>query len=287
MSVDVAVIIVSYESREYIGGCLASLRENQGAVRVIVVDNGSCDGTPDVVRTGFAEVTLVALGENVGFAAGVNRGIRECPDAEFFFLLNPDSIVMPNAIPRMVSFARDHPQVGIVGPRVFDDMECRRVQPTCRRFPSLMTALFNRQSLLTRLFGKNHFSDSYLYSDEDLSRPRTVDWVSGCAMLVRRDVVEQSGPLDEGFFFFCEDIDFCWRARKAGWQVMYFAEASVVHLWGKSAERVPYRTLVAKHRSMVRLYKKHIRQTVLTDPLILAGGWVRLGVLLGRETFRR
>jgi hypothetical protein len=106
-------------------------------------------------------------------------------------------------------------------------------------------------------------------------------------MLIRRQALESVGALDEGFFFFLEDIDFCWRARKAGWNVMYYPGASVVHFYGKSAERVPYRTLLAKHASMVRLYRKHIRRTALTDPLILFAGWVRLGLLLGREALRR
>ncbi|MFQ5801451.1 MAG: glycosyltransferase family 2 protein [Candidatus Methylomirabilales bacterium] len=287
MSADVAVIIVTFESREYIASCLASLRETQGRVRVIVVDNASRDGTPQVVRERFPHVTLVTLPRNLGFAAGVNRGIRECPGATFFFLLNPDSIALPEAIPRMVAFAQKHPRVGILGPRVFDDLECRTVQPSCRQFPTLMTALFNRHSLLTKLFKGNRFSRTYLYLDEDLSGPRPVGWVSGCAMLVRREVIEQLGPLDEEFFFFCEDIDFCWRAHKADWEVMYFPEASVVHLLGKSAEQVRYRTLIAKHRGMVRLYRKHIRKTFITDLLVLAAGWARLGLLLGREAFRR
>ncbi|MBI2174598.1 MAG: hypothetical protein HYU33_05325 [Candidatus Omnitrophica bacterium] len=106
-------------------------------------------------------------------------------------------------------------------------------------------------------------------------------------MLVRREVIEQLGVLDDGFFFFCEDIDFCWRAHKAGWEVMYFPEASVVHFSGKSAEKVPFRTLVAKHDSMLRLYRKHIRRSVITDPFVLAGGLARLAVLLGREALRR
>ncbi|MEK7205656.1 MAG: glycosyltransferase family 2 protein, partial [candidate division NC10 bacterium] len=287
MSTDVAVVIVTFESREYIAGCLASLQDGQGGPRIIVVDNASRDGTPQLIRERFPAVTLITSPRNVGFAAGVNRAVGECADARFVFLVNPDSLVMPNAVPLMLAFAEKHPEVGILGPRVFEDPECRRVYPSCRQFPRLTTALFSNQSVLTRLFRWNRFSRFYLYQGEDLSRPRSVDWVSGCAMFVRRLVLEGIGPFDEGFFFFCEDIDFCWRAHKAGWKVMYYPEASVVHFRAKSAERVPYRALVAKHRSMVRLYKKHIRRTVLTDPLVLAGGWVRLGLLLGREALRR
>lgn len=287
MTADVAVIVVSFHSRDYIAGCLESLQRQQGKVRVIVVDNASNDGTPELVREFFPAVTLVSLSQNLGFAAGVNRGIRECSGGVFFFLLNPDCVVPPGSIPRMVSFAQDHPEVGILGPRVFNDIEGHTVQPSCRQFPSLMTGLFNRHSLLTRLFKGNTFSRSYLYADEDFTSPRTVDWVSGCAMLVRGEVIEQLGALDEGFFFFCEDIDFCWRANKAGWKVVYLPTASVVHFSGKSAVKVPYRILVAKHRSMMRLYQKHIRKTFLTDPLVVVAGSTRLGMLLGWEALRR
>lgn len=287
MSVDVAVILVSFESRDHIAACLTSLREEQSTVRTIVVDNASRDGTPDLIRQLFPEVTLTCLSRNVGFAAGVNRGIRECTDASLFFLLNPDSVVMPKAIARLVAFMKGQPKVGIVGPLVFDDLTHRSVQPSCRRFPTLLTGALNRYSLLSRLFKGNAAVGRYLYRDEDLAGPRVVDWVSGCAMLVRREVFDTVSLFDEGFFFFCEDIDFCWRARKAGWEVMYYPEASVVHFAGKSAEQVPYRTLVAKHRSMVRLYKKHIRKTILTDPIIYGVGWARLAFLLARESLRQ
>lgn len=287
MSVDVAVIVVSFESRDHIAACLTSLREEQSVVRVIVVDNASRDGTPHLVRQRFPEVTLIDLLSNAGFAAGVNRGIRECPDASFFFLLNPDSVVAPEAIPRLVAFVKGQQEVGIVGPLVFDDLAHRTVQPSCRRFPTLLTGAFNRHSLFTRLFKGNAAVGRYLYLDENLVEPRVVDWVSGCAMLVRREVFDTVGLFDEGFFFFCEDIDLCWRAQKAGWRVMYCPKASVVHLAGKSAEQVPYRTLVAKHQSMVRLYNKHIRKTILTDPLIHGAGWARLAFLLARESLRR
>jgi len=287
MSADVAVIIVSFQSREHIAACLDSLREGQGKIRVIVVDNASSDGTPQLVRERFSDVTLVTLPQNVGFAAGVNRGIGECPDARFFFLVNPDSVVMPSAIPKMVSFAEEHPEVGILGPRVFDDRERHTVQRSCRQFPTLATAFFNRHSLLGKLFKGNRFSRSYLYLDEDSVSPRTVDWVSGCAMLFRHAVVESVGPFDGGFFFFCEDIDYCWRAHKIGWKVMYLPETSVVHLSGKSAEHLPYRILIEKHHSMLRLYRKHIRKTFLTDPIVVGGGWLRLGMLLAHARMRR
>src|SRR3990167_8107121 len=176
MNAKVAIVIVTFQSREYIGACLSSLREAQGPVRVVVVDTASSDGTADFVRAPFPDVTLVPMDGNVGFAAGVNRGIRECPAAAWVFLLNPDGVVLPEAIPRLLAFAQQHPRVGIVGPRVFDDLERRRIQPTARRFPSLRNALFNRTSLLTRLFASNSFSRAYLYGGEDASDARPVDW---------------------------------------------------------------------------------------------------------------
>ncbi len=283
----VSVVVVTYQSREYILPCLESLSRDQGKLEIVVVDNASTDGTVEIVKERFPAVTIIQSPRNLGFAAGANLGIRHAPPTPYVLLLNPDSIVSRYAIPTLVESAEADEQLGILGPQVFDDLQRTERYPSCRRFPELTTAVFNPNSLWTKLFGSNRFSGSYLYYDYDLSRSTSVDWVSGCAMLIRTKVLDDIGLFDEGFFFYYEDIDFCWRAKKAGWEVMYCPEASVVHFRSKSSEKVPFLTLLAKHRSMVRIYKKHVRKSFLLDPLVFIGGWIRVTLLVGREALRR
>ncbi len=283
----VVVVIVTYQSRLLIERCLHSLLVNQGALSVVVVDNASSDGTVEYIQEKFPSICLVASQANLGFAAGVNRGVQAMPSADFYFLVNPDSIIKPHAIPQLLQTAELQEDVGVFGPSVYDDEDCLVFQPSCRRFPTLLSGgVFNRHSPLNLLFKGNRHTSKFLYEGEFSSNPRIVDWVSGCAMLIRRQVFEHIGNFDEGFFFFCEDVDYCWRAHKAQWKVMYCPDAQVVHFCGKSSDFVPFRILLCKYKSMFRLYKKHIRKTILTDPIVVIGGIVQFCLRFCLEVYR-
>jgi hypothetical protein len=268
--VDLSVVVVSFNGRDYLRRCLASLLGHTKGVscEVIVVDNASWDGSAQMVEAEFPQVALIRLPVNVGFAAGCNRGIERAA-GEFVLLLNPDTELAEDALSPMVAYCRQNPSVGLLGPKLLNSDGS--LQLSCRRFPSHMTSLFNRQSILTRLFPGNPFSRRYLMTDWAHDRIEPVDWLSGACVMLRREMVERIGAMDEGYFMYIEDVDLCYRAHQAGYEVVYFPQVAVTHHIGRSTETMPNRSIVQWHRSMWRYYRKHMRGNFLLDVLTLAG----------------
>jgi len=264
------VIVVSFNGRDYLRRCLASVLEHTKGVscEVIVVDNASWDGSAQMVEAEFPQTALIRLPVNVGFAAGCNRGMQRAA-GEFILLLNPDTELAEDAFSPMVAYCRQNPAVGILGPKLLNGDGS--LQLSCRRFPSHLTSLFNRQSVLTRLFPRNPFSRRYLMTDWAHDRISPADWLSGACAMLRREMVERVGGMDEGYFMYIEDVDLCYRAHQAGYEVVYFPQVAVTHHIGKSTESMPNRSIVQWHRSMWRYYRKHMRGNVLLDALTLAG----------------
>ncbi len=255
---DVSVVIVSYNGRDYLQRCLASFYEHAQGLEfeVIVVDNASRDGTPEMVREHFPHVVLVERSSNAGFASAVNQGFGQA-GGKAFFLLNPDSELTSNVLPPMLSYLREHPDIGVLAPRLTDPDGS--LQLSCRAFPDFSTALFNRYSLLTRLLPRNRFSSRYLMTDFDHSSTGDVDWASAACWLLPRSAYERIGPLDEAYFWSIEDVDYCQRVRRAGLRVVYFPEVTVRHRIGGSAATLPARTIVERHRGMWRYYRSYLR----------------------------
>ncbi len=283
---DLSIIIVSYNGREHLRRCLQSLAAHGPKAKheVIVVDNASQDGSPEMVAEGFPEVRLLRLAKNVGFAAGANRGLREAAGEAIVFL-NPDSELGDDAFGPMLAYLRSHPDVGILGPKLLDGDGS--LQLSCRRFPTFSVALFNRYSLLTRLFPRNPFSARYLLTDWDHNAVAETDWVSGACLMARRSLFEEIGPLDEGYFMYIEDVDLCQRAHRAGHKVVYFPEVALIHHIGRSSSRLPSRSIVERHRSMWHYYKKYLRRGWLLDMPIAAGIALRCGWLLTWNNVKR
>ena len=270
---DVSIVIVSYNGRDYLRHCLTSVYEHTRDVQyeAIVVDNASRDGTPDMVAAEFPQATLVRRTANAGFAAGVNEGVRQAR-GEAFLLLNPDSLLTANVLPAMLAYLRAHEDIGILAPKLMD--ADGTLQLSCRAFPSFSTALFNRYSLATRLFRNNPLSRRYLMTGFDHARIAGVDWVSGACWLLPRGAYEAIGPLDEGYFWSIEDVDYCQRAHRAGLRVVYFPEATLVHHIGRSAAALPGRSVVARHRGMWRYYRSYLRPRLLAlRPFVDAAVW--------------
>lgn len=274
-----SIVIVSYNGREHLRKCLASLSRylDDPECEVIVVDNASRDGSAAMVADEFPQARLFALPTNTGFAAGANHGFHESKGEAIVFL-NPDSEVASDVFGPMLDYLRAHPQIGILAPKLVD--EDGSLQLSCRRFPGFATALFNRYSLLTRLLPRNRFSSRYLLTDWDHNSISEVDWVSGACMMVRRSLLDEIGPFDEGYFMYIEDVDLCRRAHRAGYQVVYFPDATVTHRIGGSSRTVEARSIVERHRSMWRYYKKYLRRNPVLDAAVAAGIFVRCGWLL-------
>lgn len=285
---DVSIVIVSYNGRDFLRRCLASVYEHtrDATFEVIVVDNASRDGTPQMVAAEFPQVALVAESENGGFARGANHGIARAA-GEAFLLLNPDAELTGNALSPLLAYLRANRDCAIVAPKLVDPDGT--LQLSCRAFPNYATALFNRYSLLTRLVGRNRFSRRYLMTNFDHSTTADVDWVSGACWLVSRAAYEAIGPLDEAYFWSIEDVDYCQRAHRAGLRVVYFPGVTVLHHIGKSAEGAPARAITARHRGMWRYYRSYLRPgaPVLRQSVDAAIGtaiWLRCGAqLLGRR----
>lgn len=264
---DLSVIVVNYNGEGLLRDCLQSLRAAAPAHRlqVIVVDNASADGSVAMARREFPEALVLANSENLGFTKANNQGIERAT-GRHVMLLNNDTVVRPGAFDVAIRLMDRHPRIGAAGLRLLN--ADGSLQYSCRRFPSFAQALFNRYSLLTRLFPNNRFSRAYLMKDVGHRRMQDVDWVSGACLMIRREVLDQIGGLDERFFMYSEDVDFCYRVWQAGYRVTYLPQARVVHLIGQSSRRKKLMTIRERHLSMYRFYKKHYsRNLMLLDVL--------------------
>jgi len=253
--VDLSVIIVTYNSSRVIGPCLDSLREQEfsGTVEVIVVDNASSDGTTDLVGAQYPWVKLIAGHENLGYSKGVNVGIREA-SGRYLFILNPDTVVKKDSVQRLVDFAERTPDAGIVGPKlIFQD---GNTQYSCRRFYTFKVLLL-RRTPLGRLFKNARAVREHLMLDFDHESTREVDWMLGAAMFVRRRAVESVGLMDERFFLYFEDVDWCYRMKQKGLKVYYHPKSTIFHGYAReSAQSVLNRSFVAHMVSLFRYYEK-------------------------------
>ncbi len=283
---DLSVIIVTYNSEPYIDACLRSLEAtlDPRTVEVCVVDNASTDATCRIVRRHADRVHLVANPHNLGFAAALNRGLAATRGRHVLWL-NPDATLENGGAPVLVAYLDEHPEVGIVGPKILDPDG--RLQRSARAFPSYDWPLGHRHGWLTRLFPANPFSSRYLLADLDPSAVRDVDWVSGACLVHRREVAERLGGLDERFFMYCEDVDFCLRARRAGWTVRYHPALIVRHHVAGSTRQQSTRMLLERHRSLWRYYRKHFPRNPAIDAVAWAGIWGRLALVLAGHALAR
>jgi N-acetylglucosaminyl-diphospho-decaprenol L-rhamnosyltransferase len=264
---DVTISIVSLNTRGLLAACLESVAASTGIeFEVHVVDNGSTDGSPAMVAHDFPHVRLTRSGSNRGFAAANNCAIREA-DSRYVLLLNPDTIVSRRTIADMVSFMDDHADVGICGPRiVFPD---GRFQSCGYRFPTLMSEV--RQSKnLNRLL-------RHLVGDELPLRvgpvPFEADWVDGACLLIRRDALTDVGLLDEQFFLYAEELDWCFRVRKAGWRIYALPQVEMLHHQGQSSAQMSDFSLAHLVETRLRYYRKNhgVALAVVTSVVYVAG----------------
>ncbi|MCX7799337.1 MAG: glycosyltransferase family 2 protein [Fimbriimonadales bacterium] len=253
---ELTVTICSWNTAADLRACLQSLQDRRHEARfeVIVVDNASSDGSPDMVEAEFPWVRLERMDRNLGFTKGHNHALRlrRAPHA---FVLNSDTVVHPGCLRGLLDYLADHPECGILGPKLLNTDGS--LQMSCRRFPNPVAALF-RNTPIGRLFPNNRFTREYLMMDWDHSTPREVDWVSGAAFMVSRRVLEEVGLFDEGFFMFCEDVDWCWRVWRAGMKVVYVPHCLVTHAIGRSTDKAANRMIVLFHGSMLRFYRKNM-----------------------------
>jgi N-acetylglucosaminyl-diphospho-decaprenol L-rhamnosyltransferase len=293
-SLDLSVVIVNWNVGDLLRNCLSSLLRSPGigwgdrsanlkgdprsiaplseprpspslmlsplfSGEVIVVDNASSDGSVAMVSGEFPWVRLIASPENLGFTGGNNRAIP-LSQGRYVLFLNPDTEVIGSALVAMVAFMDEHPEIGVLGPELrYGDGS---PQSSRRRFPSFMMALFESTPLAWHWPG-NPWARRYRMDDVPLpaageAKAQPVDWVVGAALLVRREVIEQVGSFDEGYFMYSEELDFCRRAVvDAGWRAAYYPGAQVLHHEGKSSEQMVAARHIRFQTSKVRYFRKH------------------------------
>ncbi len=273
-----AVVIVNYQSYDELRTCLNSLGGTCATIPVVVVDHASDETSADELSRCFPAVRLLREPGNAGFAAGVNAGARET-EAPFLLLLNPDCTVESDTCCRLVEWMEQHPDVAVAGPRIRN--ADGTVQPSARRFPDLTTAIAGRSSWLTRIFPANSLSKRNLPArDGSLASAVEVDWVSGACMIVRRQAFEAVGGMDEGFFLYWEDADFCRRLKHAGWRTMYCPAVGATHIGGRSSRHAADASLEAFHNSAFRLFRKHTSLPgQLATPIVFLGLQARLAFM--------
>lgn len=252
MTPRLSVVIVNFNGRGHLENCLASLSAHPAATshEVFVVDNASTDGSAAIVET-FPSVRLVQLPNNVGFSAGNNAGIR-ATKSELVMLLNNDTVVPPGAIDRLVARLDAHPEAAIAGPRLVDGE--RHAELSFGPMISPVGEL--RQKIVTRLHARG-VGLIERWVERTTRREQCVDWVSGACLLVRRPVAEDVGLLDERFFLYTEDVDFCASVRAKGWKVLFTPAAEIVHLRGRSRSTAVKQSNAAYRRSHLAFYEKH------------------------------
>lgn len=253
-AIDLSMCIVSYNCRGLLARCLESIREHADDLspEIIVADNASEDGTPEMLAERFPEVRVLANTENRGFAAGINQAMAAA-SGDVLMMLNPDTEVREGTLGHLVRFLSGRAEAGAIGPAVFGpDGE---LQYTCHEFPSPWLT-FVAQFGLHRAFPGTRTFGAYDMSWWAHDQPRRVGWLSGCCMATRRSVWERVGPLDEGYFMYSEDVDWCYRLAREGYERWYLPDARLIHheaaSWGgAAAERI-----LAAHRANFRFFGK-------------------------------
>lgn len=256
----VAIVVVSYNTCALLQQCLQSAIDAGLPAEVVVVDNASHDDSAAMVRREFPTVELLANDTNRGFAAGTNQGIRRAltrnPALDYVLLLNPDAFLRTGALPALVAFLDAHPRVGVAGARLF--YPDGRPQEGAWHFPTLWMTWFDlfppRGPLLGRLYASPL---NGRYREERGAEPFPIDHPLGAAMLLRRATVAEVGLLDESYWMYVEEVDWCYRCRRAGWAIWQVPRAEVVHVAGASTSQLKSRSFIALHRSRLQFFAKH------------------------------
>ena len=251
-----SIIIVNYNAGRLLKECIDSIYKESTTIPfdVWVVDNYSQDNSITMIKEYFPQVNVIENKENVGFARANNQAIAKCT-GDYILILNPDTLILQNALEKIINFMGENPTVGICGCKVLN--EDGTLQLACRRSIPAPGVAFFRLTGLSRLFPNSKTMAKYNLTYLDPDNPHEVDAVSGAFLMIRKKVVDKIGTLDENFFMYGEDLDFCIRTKKAGWIVMYFPGAQIIHHKGECSRTNSRKAAFEFYRAMYLFHKKH------------------------------
>jgi GT2 family glycosyltransferase/lipopolysaccharide/colanic/teichoic acid biosynthesis glycosyltransferase len=260
-----SIIIVSFNVKDFLFQAIHSIRKaiRNLSAEIIVVDNASWDGSVSMLEKSFPDVRIISNPTNLGFARANNRGIQESR-GEYIVLMNPDTIVQEDTFETLLNFFSQDSQVGMAGCKILNPDGS--LQLACRRsFPTPWVA-FTKLVGLSRLFPKNRYFGRYNLTYLNPDEVTEVEAISGSFMMVRKNLVDEVGLLDESFFLYGEDLDWCYRIRKAGWKIYYVTATQIVHYKGASSKKAQFDTLLLFYRAMLQFVRKHFRRKYLFLP---------------------
>lgn len=252
--IDLSIIIVSWNVADLLAACLKTIFERPEdtlKIEAIVVDSASTDNSVAMIRERYPQVILLPQNENLGFVRCNNLALKTA-QGRHILLLNPDTEIVSDALSHMVAYLDTNPDVGIVGPHTLNSDGT--TQSTRRRFPTLMTAFF--ESTWLQPYAPKSLLDYYYVAESPDDAVLDVDWVQGSALMARREVYEQIGGLDEGYVMFSEEVDWCKRAKNAGWRVVYLGTVEIIHHGGKSTDQAVARRHIYAQESKLRYFRK-------------------------------
>jgi len=277
-----SVVIVNWNTRDLLRQALQSVFENfdDQFNEIWVVDNGSTDSSVEMVRQVFPSVHLVVNSQNLGFVHANNQVLKYV-NGRYVLLLNSDAAVLPGALSYMVEYMDDHPKVGMVGPKLLN--HDGSFQSSFMDFPNLLSELL----LMTKLSKLVHNPFFPSYPPHKSREIRSVDWILGACMLVRQETLQQIGGMDETFFMYSEEVDWCWRIKEAGWSVHYLPAAAVMHWGGQSSAKVPFKRRTIVYKSKLLFLAKHygpftawlFKGALLVTSILKLMGWGALSIM--------
>ena len=253
-----SIIVVNYNSREFISSCLNWIRKYLGGLsyEIIVIDNHSVDGSPQLIRENFPDVSLIENGKNLGFGKAINEGYKKA-GGKYLLILNPDVEILPGSIEKMIHFLEDHPEIGLLLPKLVNPDGS--LQFSCRTFYDFSTLVF-RKTPLGKVFPNHKIIRKHLMLDWDHREPREVDWGLGACMFLRKGALGNREIFDERFFLYFEDVDLCLRLKKEGWKVVYYPEAVMIHSHLRHSAQGGFSRAKWEHlKSLIKFYFKHRR----------------------------
>jgi N-acetylglucosaminyl-diphospho-decaprenol L-rhamnosyltransferase len=274
--IDLSIIIVNWNTRDFLAQCLQSVYDTVSDLdfETIVVDNASADGSPEMVRREFPQVRLIENADNVGFARANNQAMA-ISQGRCLLLLNSDAVLHPGALQAMCRFMDQHLEAGIVGAKLLNPDGS--FQASYMDFPTILGEVL----LLTKLFRLLRPPCFPSHSAAESQEVSEADWVSGACLMIRREALEQVGGLDEDYFMYSEEVDWCWRVKQAGWKVFYLPEAKVLHWGGQSIGRVPLHRRTRVYGGKLLFFRKHrgrgyavfFRLILLLSAILKMGMW--------------